>query len=403
MKVVAGLILSVFCLVAAENNHEEYIPFQGQRHDNFDWMLTKDIFEKEPGNVVLSPFSIKVILLLLAEASGIGSETFNQLQIIYPNIRVPYEGREVYKKVLSSLSNSNSVTMKTGTKILVQNGINTRPRYQQILEKYYETRAENVDFAKSTEVAQIVNNWAANLTDNNIQNLVTADDFQNSVAILLNAVYFKGAWRRPFKTEKTEPGSFSAKSGSVQASYMVDTDNYYFFESTQLNAKILRIPYTNGKFSMFVVLPTGDLIDLIGKLNSKTINREAWYLDEVEVKVKLPKFQFNKDTDLRSHLENLGIVDMFTDNAVFPLFTTATDQKATTANFKVSNIKQKAGIRVDEQGSEAFAATVAQIVNKFGAEPAEFLATKPFIFFIEDEATGTVLFAGKVEDPTKLQ
>lgn len=195
--------------------------------------------------------------------------------------------------------------MKTGTKVYLQNSLKPRPRYQQILQKYYDTSVENVDFGQSKDIVQVVNNWAANITDGNIQNLVQEDDIQNSILLLLNAVYFKGAWRRPFKSEKTIKDTFQTKGGAVQTDFMTDTDNYYFFESGQLNAKILRIPYANSKFSMFVVLPKGTIEELIQKLEGKTVNREAWYLDEVEVRVKLPRFQFSTDSDLKAHLESV--------------------------------------------------------------------------------------------------
>lgn len=123
------------CLVSAADDHEEYVPFQGSRHDNFDWQLVKTLFQREKGNVVLSPFSVKVILLLLAEASGTGSDTYKQLEVIYPNIRVPYEGREVHKKILSSLSVSLYKVLLLGSICAFEKLKPTKILKNQILKK----------------------------------------------------------------------------------------------------------------------------------------------------------------------------------------------------------------------------------------------------------------------------
>lgn len=285
----------------------------------------QEIFQKEPGNVVVSPFSTKLILLLLAEAAGEGTKTREQLNTILPNIRVPYSGRELVKTVLNSIQQSKGVTMQTGTRVYMDNSLKPRPRYADIVKRYYETQIENVNFNEAAEVAQRINNWVDNVTHSNIQNLVSegewensertghlliiistlSDDVQNSIALFLNAVYFKGAWRRPFAPEKVVRNTFTTPNGQVQAQYLSDIDQYYFFESKELDSKILRLPYNNSKFSMFVVLPNANnnIDNLIKKLDSKAINRESWYLDEVEVDLKLPKFQFKSNNDLKSHLE----------------------------------------------------------------------------------------------------
>lgn len=410
MKITLGLLLCITCAVFAQQNvetydHEEYVPFIGQRFDQLDWKLIKSVMEKSNGNLVISPFSVKILLMLLAEASETGSQTFKELEAIMPNIRVPYDGREYFKKVLGSYNSTSGLMMKVGTRIYMDKDLKPRPRYKQIAKNHYETQVESVDFARAAEIAQQINKWVANATDNNIQNFVSEDDLHDIAVLMLNAVYFKGAWRNPFKPEKTVRKEFQGLNNvKAQVEFMTKTDSFYCFESNQLQSKILRLPYADSRYAMFIILPNADnnINNLIKKLDSKTIAREAWYLDEIEVKAEIPKFSIEYDADMKTHLQNVGIRDIFTNNAKLPGLFQPDENKNDDNSKKVSNILQKAGIIVNEEGSTAYAATQVQIVNKFGEQPFDFKADRPFIFFIEDEGTGTILFAGKITDPSKL-
>lgn len=198
--------------------------------------------------------------------------------------------------------------MRTGTKIYMDKDTKTRKRYEDIAKKYYDTSIENVDFSRQAEVAAQINNWCANVTDNNIQNFITEDALADVIVMMLNAVYFKGSWRQPFEREDTFKGEFQGATGAKKSvDFMKNTENFYFFDSNQLKAKILRLPYANTRYAMFFVLPKPDsnINDLIKKLDSKTIAREAWYLDEVEVKVEIPKFKFEFDGDLKTVLQKV--------------------------------------------------------------------------------------------------
>lgn len=125
----------------------------------------------------------------------------------------------------------------------------------------------------------------------------------NSVALFLNAVFFKGSWRKQFDAAKTLNDTFHSSNGPVQAVYLNDIDHYYLFDSKELNAKILRIPYGQSKFSMFIILPKDDIEDLVKKLSGEAVNREMHYLEKTEVAVKLPKFKFTNSIALKKHLE----------------------------------------------------------------------------------------------------
>lgn len=198
--------------------------------------------------------------------------------------------------------------MRTGTKIYMDKDIKTRKRYSDIAKKYYDTSIEYVDFSRGAEVATQINNWCANITDNNIQNFISEDALADAIVMMLNAVYFKGTWRQPFEREQTIKKEFEgATGGRKSVDFMKKTEHFYFFDSNQLKAKILRLPYANTRYAMFFVLPKldSDIDELVKKLDSKTIAREAWYLDEVEVKVEIPKFKYEFDGDLKTILQQV--------------------------------------------------------------------------------------------------
>ena len=123
-------------------------------------------------------------------------------------------------------------------------------------------------------------------------------------------------------------------------------------------------------------------------------------MDEIEVHVVLPKFKFDYNLNLNTVLQDLGIKEMFTTQASFPLLARGA---AVQNKLQVSNVIQKAGLIVDEKGSTAYAATEVSLVNKFGDDGVrEFIVNQPFIFVIEDETTQQMMFSGKVQDPTEM-
>ncbi len=121
------------------------------------------------------------------------------------------------------------------------------------MEAYYFTKVEKLDFAKGVESARTINDWCANITQNHIRDLVKSDDIEESVIIMLNALYFNGYWRRPFPLNGTVQMPFYVTpTTQVKTSFMAVTDTFYYMESQPLNAKFLRLPYKVRYFSYIV-------------------------------------------------------------------------------------------------------------------------------------------------------
>lgn len=197
--------------------------------------------------------------------------------------------------------------------------------------KFFATDVESVDFGKPAETAALINAWCANATKNHIMNIVTGDDVAHSVILLLNTIYFNGHWRRPFPENQTVPMDFNRGQNQIsKVPFMVDTADYHYFESTELDSKILRLPYKvssnfgletfpplifslrlplqGDKFAMYIVLPqkVDGIHQLVSKIDSSSFRRAQLLLEEVEVKVALPKFKFSNSIQLNEVLKDVS-------------------------------------------------------------------------------------------------
>jgi len=284
------------------------------------------------------------------------------------------------------------------TKLFTDSFIETQQKFTAILKHFYDSEVEALDFTNPEAAADAINAWAANITQGRLQQLVAPDNVRSSVMLLTNLIYFNGLWRRQFSNTFQGP-FFRSKDDQSRAEFMEQTDYFYYTNSDKLKAQILRLPY-KGKNSLFVLLPyaLNGIHDLVQNLENDELKGAQWAMEEVKVKVTLPKFHFDYQQNLKETLRSLGVREIFEDSASLPGLTRGAD---VAGKVKVSNILQKAGINVNEKGTEAYAATVVEIENKFGGSTTieEFNVNRPFVFFIEEESTGNILFAGKVHNP----
>lgn len=184
---------------------------------------------------------------------------------------------------------------------------------------------------------------------------------------------------------------------------MTTTDSFYYVESPQLDAKILRLPYKGGQFSMFFILPRTEtaLQDTINRLDLTNLRQDLRLMDQQTVKVILPKFQYSDQNSFTQFLRDLGLRQMFQNTASFPGIARGTYYR-TLRRLVVSDVIQKTGIEINEEGAEVYAATDVQVGNKNKEPNVVFNASHPFLFFVEDQRSGAILFVGKVVDPRKV-
>jgi len=218
----------------------------------------------------------------------------------------------------------------------------------------------------------------------------------STMMLLVNAIYFKGLWRYPFNETDTKEGVFYVTpTHSTTVPFMKMERDLYWTESVELDSAILRLPYMGNKYSMFIVLPNqrDGLNKLLNTVSPALLRNQLFHMSKELVDVRLPRFSFEFTGQLGDALQALGIRDLFSGAAA--------DLPGVTRDrsLYVSKIVQKAGLEVNEKGTTAFASTGMEIKNKFGGD-IYFHATHPFMFFIQDETTGTVIFVGKLINPT---
>lgn len=382
-----------------EGSEDDFVPYQGERFSAFDWTLFRAVSRKQSGNLLLSPISLKIALTLLYEGAQEQSahEIANALRLPATLTAI----RDRFTNILLSLrAKSPAYEINIGTRIYTDSIISIRQRYQAIVESFYGTDVVTANFSDAQPVVESINRWVGNITNGNIDKLIDNEaSIRNSLFVLTNAIFFKGTWARNyFASKDTRNGPFYIGSNrTVQVPLMHSIGRFYYIDSSELDAKILRIPYEGHKFAMYLLLPRNrDGIDrLANKVNQFLLTRQMWHMQDLPVDVILPRFKFDYTSHLENILREIGIRDIFDDTATL---TGIALTKRNSRRLKVTNIYQKAGIEVNENGTTAYAATEVELGNKI--EDESFHATHPFIFYIEDGTTGTILYVGKVTDPT---
>ncbi|XP_076750870.1 uncharacterized protein LOC143423419 [Xylocopa sonorina] len=308
--------------------------------------------------------------------------------------------RDRFSTILRSLqANSSAYTLNVGTRIYIDSNISIRQRYGAIVKGFYDTDVITANLSDSQPLVRGINDWVSNVTHGNIPRMIEDENgIKNSLMLVMNALFFKGSWRQKyFSPERTRTGKFyKTANQTIDVPYMQAHGRFYYSESSELDAKILRVPYNGRKFAMYLVLPRtiNGIEQLVDKVNPFLLTRHVWLMQDLPVHVSIPKFKFEYSSHLEPILRKLGIRDIFDDTATL---TGITRPKGNSKQLKVSDILQKTGIEVNENGTTAYVATAIEIGNKI--EDETFHADHPFLFYVEDESTGTIIYIGKMMNP----
>ncbi|MCL2700854.1 MAG: serpin family protein [Phycisphaerae bacterium] len=265
----------------------------------------------------------------------------------------------------------------------------------------FQAEAGTADFADTKAAAKVVNDWVAKKTNNRVKDIISPAMLnRDTVLLLANALYFKGAWAEEFGKANTADGEFKLGGDKTVKAKMMSHKAEFDYAETD-DAQVLAMPYAGHQFSMVIVLPkkVGGLAELEKNLSADSL--AAWTTFESEdVRVTLPRFKVTRDFDARKPLEAMGMTKAFSREGGADFSGMVADEKVA-----ISFVVHKAFVAVDEVGTEAAAATVVGIARAMAPlepkEPKEFKADHPFLFMIRHNQTGAILFIGRVADPTK--
>ena len=355
----------------------------------FSQLLVKD----NNKNIFVSPSSIAFALAMTYNgADGSTQEAMAKaLELQGMNLQ---EINSNYAKLKASLENPDSqVTLNIANSLWADKNASFKANFIQNNQDFYQAKVSNLDFA-DTEAPSIINNWVQENTQGKINKIVDKID-PNQVLYLLNAIYFKGSWTKKFEQEKTAKLPFYLSSGEEkQHPMMSQSGDYKYYETEKFQA--VSLPYgEDGRVSFYVFLPkqNSNLESFYESLNAA--NWEKW-MSQFALRngsLRLPRFKMDYEATLNDALSALGMEEAFTNNANFSQMGN---------NLKISQIKHKTFVEVNEEGTEAAATTSVGIEltsAKPPQKPFEMIVNRPFFCTIRDNQTGTVLFMGSIAEP----
>jgi serpin B len=285
--------------------------------------------------------------------------------------------------------------LKTGNALWVHRDYPFLKDYLSGVETYYGGEAANVDFANETEKSrQTINVFIYEQTNSKIKDLIPAGVLNGATRMVLtNAIYFKGDWVMQFNKKETTEADFYTASGKKTKVRMMqitgDDADFNYLKTDE--AQILELPYEGDELSMLVFLPEQGALDKFEKsLDAGKIEDWQRSLKMQSVNVYLPKFKFETKYLMKNDLEQMGMPSAFSRNADF-------SGMDGTKNLYIGEVIHQAFIEVNEEGTEAAAATAVEMMV-WGSMSQTFRADRPFIFIIQEKVTGNILFMGRVSD-----
>jgi serpin B len=290
--------------------------------------------------------------------------------------------------------------------IWIQKGYNLLPEFFETLKQNYGAKLQQLDFINNPETSrQTINAWVGKETLERIQELLPPGSIDALTKMLLtNAIYFKATWNSPFEEDATKNKNFSLLNGGKVKVPMMQVESRFFYTSGR-NYQAIELPYKGLNTSMVIILPSARLLNKAEKfkkfeqsLTSKKVNQIMEGFDQQKVKLFLPKFSLSSPSfSLVKTFKAMGMPDAFDPNkANFSKITGNRD-------LAIYDVIHKAFIGVDEKGTEASAATAVLfgVTAAHGLRPRVITMkiNRPFVFFIQDVETGTILFTGRVVNP----
>ena len=376
--------------------------------DSNDFALT--LYEQlrhRSGNVFFSPFSIRTALgMTYAGARGeTAAQMGRALGFSFSNDALHVAFKEIIQRL--NTGGGGRYEMEVVNSLWGQDGMPLQTGFRDLVARYYGGNMNLVDFRQGTEARMTINQWVENKTRQKIQEPIPVGYLgADTRLVLVNAVYFKGIWELQFDETATCEKPFHLEGGeTVQVSLMYQREKVRYMQAGGFQA--VDLDYQGGDLSMFVLLPNRN--DGRGALE-KTISARMIHdcltqMDVCEVKLFLPRFKISWESDLRAPLTSLGMSLSFKHFQADFSGINGHEPPHEESLF-VSSVFHKAFVEVNEEGTEAAALTFIPVgdfcIPSHEPPPIPiFRADHPFLFAIRDRKSSTILFLGRMSDPTQ--
>jgi serpin B len=350
-------------------------------------------------NLICSPASAS-FALAMASAGARGETAVEMTRVLHIDATKAAETHHSFGRLLGVLNGRNGkdgLMLSVADRVWAQDGLAFESDFLATLHDRYRAPLEKVDFEGANEAARLaINHWAAEATHGRIPEIIGPGELERATRLVLtNAIYFKGAWVKPFDPRVTLEKPFASPAGEARVKMMAQTDTFAYARAG--GVQILELPYRGG-LSMIVLLP--DATDGLPGLERRIGGSyDGWLaaLRPALVELELPRWTFTSRMYLNGPLAALGMQRAFTKNAAD--FSGMTRDAA----LLIDKVIQEAFVEVNETGTEAAAVTAVEMMLESARmpepTPIPFHADHPFMFLIRDTATGAILFVGRVAAP----
>ncbi len=345
-------------------------------------------------NVFISPYSIATALKMTY--NGAGTTTREAMARCLGIEEIPVARLNAGERALAErlMRADPKVEMIIANSLWARQGIAFNKGFLDVNRKFYQAEVTTLDFNRPDAAAKI-NNWVKEKTRGKIDRIVDRIK-PEAVLFLINAIYFKGKWQDQFDPQDTRDDDFYLTDGTRQRVKMMHKSARFNYLKTD-DFQAIELPYGSGKTSMFIFLPD-EAVGLEGLLKRLTLdNWQTWLamFHSREGDLALPRFKMEYETSLNDALTQLGMGIAFdTEEADFSLMGRGP------ARFAIGDVKHKSFVEVNEEGTEAAAVTsVEMVMAAIPRDRFQMKVNRPFLFLIQDNELGTVLFIGAVVNP----
>jgi serpin B len=361
--------------------------------NSFSLDLYKQL-KSDKENLFFSPFSIDVALLIAKEGAKSATKTeFEKVLHVDSNLH-ENEARDFVQQLKSFKYSSNQLNVSNS--IWIQNNYRLKTEFQNKIQTNYFADIFHVNFADKLRSTTKINNWAAQKTNNLIKDLISPDQITVSTKlVLINAIYFKDRWDKEFEKHLTKKDDFyGVNNDTVKIDFMHESGYYNYFENADF--QYISKDYAGKDKSFCVILPKKrDGICSIDTIMDKTTLDSIFKLKtSTLVDLSIPKFKLEASYSLNKSLSKLGLKNAFAVGADFSGI-------SATSHLKISHIIHKTHIEINEEMTEAAAATKISCADglmpydELAPKPKVFIADHPFMFMIIDTKTKGIIFMGR--------
>ncbi|MCL5773260.1 MAG: serpin family protein [Firmicutes bacterium] len=403
------LFLSPFWLkTVTDSAYGKSIPAKNKNHDagnavvNANNQFAFDLYFKlkdKEDNIFFSPWSISSALVMTYE--GARGKTAQEMQSVLHFPKDDGIRRASFKEINDRINKKDKkYKLSTANALWAQQAYPFLPEYKNLIQQYYGGKITNLDFIKDAEKSRkIINTWVEQQTNNKIKDLIPPDILGPLTRLVItNAIYFKGNWLTQFNKKNTKKADFKIEPARTVKVQMMSLTRKKFNYAEADKLQILELPYNGEELSMLVLLPKENNLKFAENyLNQEKLNELKNSLAEQQVDVYIPKFKLETKYMMKSTLKEMGMPTAFSSFADF-------SGMDGTQKLKIDAVIHKAFVDVNEEGTEAAAATAVIITEKAVQRPSKkiiFRADHPFIFIIQETKTGNILFMGRVVNPSK--